>query len=63
LIDEGQSHYPLLGGAETSPAVRDINGSVAELYGRVVIRDMIEVGCLNPTKEEAAYDGETPVCS
>jgi hypothetical protein len=28
-----------------------------------VIRDMIEVGCLNPTKEEAAYDGETPVCS
>jgi hypothetical protein len=25
--------------------------------------DMIEVGCLTPTKEEAAYDGETPVCS
>ncbi len=27
------------------------------------VNDKIEVGCLTPKKEEAAYDGETPICS
>jgi hypothetical protein len=30
---------------------------------KLEIYDKIEVGCLTPTKEEAAYDGETPVFS
>jgi hypothetical protein len=27
------------------------------------INDIIEVGCLTPIKEEAAYDGKTSVCT
>jgi len=30
---------------------------------KLEIHDKIEVGCLTSTKEEAAYDGETPICS
>jgi hypothetical protein len=30
---------------------------------KLEMHDMIEVGCLTPIKEEAAYDGEAPVCS